>query len=400
MHVWRMYLYLAVALAAGCSSAPPEAVEDPVRASAEASAGTVRLSAEAARRTGLRVVAVERTAVADEVRAPGRLAVNADRTAGAGSFIEGIVLECCASVGSFVRKGESLAVVHSHDTHELLASYRQAMADLRAREGDLEFARQELERAERLLELKAGPLRQVQEARAALRRAESAKRSAEAAIEGIRAHFEYLGVEPQGGEDVGELPHLRVNVRSPIDGWVMHRMVSEGDVVSPAESLYTISDLSSLWALAQVPEEELRYVDVGMEVDIHVRAYPEQTFRGRVTVIGGELDPETRTVQVRCQVPNPGQRLKAGMYAEVTLRSAAPRQELTIPLSAVQRLDDDSIVFVETGEATFAPRRVSLGRENGDRVVALDGLAEGDRIVSHGGFVLKAEMLKGELSEE
>ena len=403
-----------LALASACSEPRPEiAAGDPpdppaeTAASSPSEAETVRLDAEAAARIGLTVVGVEVVELRRPVRVNGRVAWNDDRTVRAGAFVEGVITDCCLSVGARVAKGDELARLHSHLTHELLAEYRQALAALEARRSDLEYARQAYQRASRLHELRAGSLQSVQAAEAELTRAESALESAEAARAGALAHFEYLGLHGDQIErtaaairDGVNPQHLEIIARAPEAGVIVERFVSPGDVVTPSDPLYLISDVSSLWVYAHVPEERLADVSLGAEVEVRVRAYPDRTFPGRVTLIGSELEVETNTARIRCEVANPGGALKAGMYADVTLEGGRGERALAAPLSAIQSVDDQPTAFVEEEPYRYRAQRVELGAQSNGLVEVLSGLAEGDRVVAHGSFVLKSELLKGSFAEE
>ena len=183
-----------------------------------------------------------------------------------------------------------------------------------------------------------------------------------------------------------------------MSGVIVSRNVQLGDVVTPSSELYVISDLSLLWVIAQVPEESLSAIREGMEVQVETRAYPGEPFRGRVTRISSDLDPNSMTVQVRCVVANSQNRLKTGMYATVRLQSSEKRDALIVPDDAVQTVNDDSIVFVELERGRYDARTIEAGRSTADGIVVLSGLKAGERIVTGGAFLLKTELLRDELA--
>ena len=409
MNCRKYSFFLSLALATftvGCGESAPEASHAAPAAREEAHEddhddghedGVVSLSEQALARVDLEIVEALREEVSSTIEVNGRVALDEDLTMRVSSFVEGIVRECCKSVGSYVKAGESLAVLHSHQTHELLAAFRTAQAELEARRGELDYARQARDRASRLHELKAGPLADVQRADAALTRAERAVTAAEAELTGKRAHFEYLGVEaPREGEPVPD--HLEVRVSSPRAGTVVERSVTPGGVVAPTQPLYVVSDLSRVWVMAHVPEQQLAAVRPGMKVGVRVRAYPDRTFPGVVSVVSSQLDPETSLAAVRCVVPNPGAALKAGMYAQVELHSREMTEVVTVPVEAVQRIDDRPTVFVAEGAGRFEMRRITTGSQYGGRIAVTGGLDAGARVVAKGSFVLKAESMSGEMS--
>lgn len=387
----------------GCESAPPPAAEtesavQTTETNAPTEPGVVELSPRAHARANLQIAEVLAESAPDRMTVNGTVALNEDRTARIGALVEGIVVECCKSVGTFVRKGESLAVLHSHETHELLAQFRQAKAELAARRAEGELAEKNYRRASRLHELKAGPLAAVERTEAELARAEEAIVAAEAALDGARAHFEYLGVEPPAA-DAPVPDHLVVHVRAPFDGTVVERMIAPGAVVQASAELYTVSQLGGVWVQARVPEQQLGRVRPGMPVTVRSRAYPERAFDGRVSRIESTLDPETRLAEVRCVVANPGAALKTGMYVSVDLLSAESRQSVTVPVSAVQSGENGPSVFLPAGERRYRRRDVRLGAERDGRVEILEGLSPGDRVVTQGAFLLHGESMRGDLAE-
>jgi len=390
-------------LAAACSqeAAAPAAEESASPAAAAAPARPAHVRFDGAGRLSLE--AVSESEIPRQLRVSGRVTLNEDRTARVGSFVEGLVETCCKSVGSYVRKGEVLAQLHSHAIHEVVAEVATTRAGLAARTAELEYARQAAARAEKLLELKAGSLQAVQEAQTALRRAENALLSAEADVQRAAAHLEFYGLDL---EDIGEAgpdghpSHPMIDIVAPTSGRIISREVRLGDVVTPSSELYVISDLSQLWVIAQVPEEHMALLDAGMDVSVVTRAFPDRPFPGRVALIGTELDPGSMTVQVRCLVNNPGGLLKTGMYASVTLSSKNGQTALTAPEAAVQTVDDQRVVFVSAGDDRYDVRPVSVGTAVGDRVVLLSGVEEGERVVVEGAFLLKTELLRDELASE
>ena len=385
-------------LAAACTAPTPEphAVEPEVEATSTGPR-IVRVSADAARAADIVIGTAELAKTPETIEAPGRVTLDEDRTARVGSFVEGVVIDCCKSVGSYVRKGAQLAAIHSHATHEVVAEFLTAKAELRARESEREYARQARERAANLLELKAGSLQAVQRAETDERAAETAVAAAQAGLQRARAHLDFYGLDPAAVENpgAGEEPHIEI--LAPLSGTIVEREVKLGDVVTSTTEMYVISDLSRLWVIAQVPEQHLGALRAGMPVEVRTRAFPERAVTGRVTYVSSELDPETMTVQVRCSVPNPRGELKTGMYATVSLQSQSMRERIVVPEEAVQRLNGEVVVFVAAGEDGFEVRSVREGRRLQDGIEILDGLRAGERLAVSGAFVLKSELLKSEL---
>ncbi len=394
---------------AGCSQPAAEtepAETEPAGAEAAPDPGLIRLDQEAVRIADITLVDVEVRKLEKELQVPGRVTVNEDATARVGSFTEGVVVACCESVGTDVEKGQVIARLHSHEVHDAEASYWQARAELKRRQTELQFAEESYQRASRLHELKAGSLQQVQEAQTKFRSAEMFLEIARAGVERSEKHLLYLGLTPErlpgaAGEDHRadeEVP--LIEVRSPVSGTIIERMVSPGAVVAPSDSLYVISDLRSLWVIAQVPEQHLSSLRNGLAVEVSVRAYPGKTFPARITYIGDALDPETRTVEVRCELNNPGRRLKREMFATLTISAGGGREVVVAPLAALQNVDGQEILFVPEGESSFRARRVQVGRHSDSVVEIVSGLQADEKVVVNGAFQLKSELLKARMIEE
>jgi cobalt-zinc-cadmium efflux system membrane fusion protein len=391
-----------MSLTLACGGAPDAAAppEEAPAAPAAALPSVLNLSPEAVERAGISTETVQLADAPDVLSLPGQVALNEDRTIHAGAFVEGIVAECCTPVGAYVRSGEILAELHSHQTHELLGEYRKAQAALQARQSEKAYAEQAAQRARRLLELKAGAEREVQQSASALAVAETAVASAEADVDSALSHFEYLGVDTSELRR-GEIPdHLRILVKSPINGVVVERAVAMGDVVTPSEHLFRISDLTQVWVIARASEQQLQSVVPGMTATFRVRAFPGKDFSGRVLRISDDLDLDTKTVQVVVAVANPGRSLKTGMYGDVELRSSSARRVIAVPEAAVQLVDAQQTVFVAGEPGVYRPRAVTVGRSIGGSEEILDGLEAGETIVVNGAFALKSELLKARFAEE
>ncbi len=387
--------------AAETEQAEPDAASDP---------DLIRLDQEAMRIAGITLGEVEIRKLEQDLRVSGRVTVNENATARVGSFTEGIVVGCCESVGSDVEKGQVLARLHSHEIHDAEASYWEARAELERRQTELQFAEKFYKRASRLYELKAGSLQKMQEAEAKFRGAETLLKIARAGVERADNHLRYLGLTPEQlpeaadehaaeGQGAHEEAHL-IEVRSPVAGTIVGRTVSAGAVVTPSDSLYVISDLRSLWVIAQVPEQHLSLLRSGLTVEVSVRAYPDKTFPARITTIGDALDPETRTVEVRCELNNPGRQLKTEMFATLTIHTGGSREAVVAPLEALQNVDGEEVLFVPEGEYSFRARRVRVGRHSGSVVEIVSGLQAGEKVVVAGAFRLKSELLKAQMIEE
>jgi RND family efflux transporter MFP subunit len=190
-----------------------------------------------------------------------------------------------------------------------------------------------------------------------------------------------------------------IPVKSPADGVVLSRNVTPGSVANPGDELFVISDLSTVWMIAAVNEEDLGKVRLGMPVTVRVQAYPDQAFPGRVTKLGDQLDPATRTVPVRVELANGQGRLKPEMYATAEINAGGSAQGIFVPEAAVQQVDGKPTVFIRKGPDRFEARTIETGRILDHQLEVTSGLRVGEYIVTQGSFTLKSQLLKGSLAE-
>lgn len=182
-----------------------------------------------------------------------------------------------------------------------------------------------------------------------------------------------------------------LTLRSPVSGVVTEKKATQGIRFMAGEPLYQIADLSSVWVVADVFEQDLGAVKAGAKASVTVDAYPEKTFTGTIAYVYPTLTAETRTVPVRIELPNPGILLKLGMFARIEVRTAAKAAALTVPSSAIIDSGTRRIVFVQAGAGRFEPREIKTGLRAGDRVEVLDGVREGEPVVVAANFLIDAE---------
>lgn len=397
-------LSAALWVLAACQKAPPRAA--PAAAPEAAAPRAVELDDAALRQAGLRVEAAAFRAVPVTIRANGRLSANEEQTWRVGAITDGRIMQVLVRVGDAVEKGQVLARMFSHDVHESRALYRRAVAEYHRLQSNLDFARRQRDRMRRLFEMKAASQEQLDTAENELRNAETALRAAEIEMTRTRQHLvEFLEIPVEGPEHrepgVAALSNDDlIPIRAPASGIILNRLVTAGSVVQPSGELFVISDLSSVWVIANVQEEFLPGVRAGMLAQVSVQAYPNRRFTGRVIRVDEKLDPETRTVQAIVGLDNRHGLLRPEMYAGIELEAGASERGLFIAQTAIQDLNGQPTVFVETRPGRFEPRPVETGRAL-DRLVEIRrGLAAGERVVTEGSFVLKSHLLKSSLSED
>jgi Cu(I)/Ag(I) efflux system membrane fusion protein len=189
----------------------------------------------------------------------------------------------------------------------------------------------------------------------------------------------------------GRVNGNRVTFHAPVSGIVLEKRAVQGMRFMPGEELYRIADLSSVWVVADVAEQDIGQVRAGGRAQVSVDAYPERQFDGKVDFVYPTLDSATRTVRVRVEIANPQGLLKPAMFAKVGLPEGGSNEVLTVPSSAVIDSGIRQVVLVQVAPGRFEPREVRLGSRGGDYVEVLDGVAEGEKVVTAANFLIDAE---------
>lgn len=197
-----------------------------------------------------------------------------------------------------------------------------------------------------------------------------------------------------------ELLGKPLELKAPIDGVIIERKATAGELVDKSKEIYTISDPAQLWAIAEVKERDIAAVRVGQDATFTVLAYPRDKFLGKIVLVGNQVEAGSRTVEVRIAVDNGDGRLKPGMFTDVEIVTTILQDVLLVRDSALQTDGDDQIVFVALDGNKFEKRVVKLGLEQQGQVQVLEGVKAGEKVVTEGSFILKSEMLKAELGED
>ena len=215
-----------------------------------------------------------------------------------------------------------------------------------------------------------------------------------------REHLsELLQVSPESLHPGNLYDRELIPIRSPIDGVVIARNVSVGQVVDTGFVAFDVSNLSTIWVTAAVNQQDLSLIHPGAAADVVTAGFPDQVFHGRVTMIGDTLDPATRTIPVRVVVPNPATKLRPGMFASAHIAEPETREAVFVPEDALQDINGLPVVFVTADGTTFQARTVNVGTRSMGKAEIVDGLKPGDRIVVKGAFMVKSEMLKGTMGD-
>ncbi|HMC82921.1 MAG: hypothetical protein DMH00_04515 [Acidobacteria bacterium] len=380
---WTL-VWAVVVLASGCgqtSEAPPKA-ELP-----KADSRIVVLPEEVLRAAGVKVVRVSREAFHPHVVASGVIKPDAQKSVMVRARVAGRVLQVLSDVGQRVKAGQPLAIIEGPEVTAVLARHRTAAARAAA-------SRKAAERAERLLELKAMSRAEVETRKA---EAEAAEAEAGAAKQDMLR----LGLNPDSAASDPELPS-EFSVTAPLAGVVLERTISTGLLVEKDASLFTIANLSRVWAVADVYEKDLGQIREEGDVEVHTDAYPGEVFIGRIALIEPALDEASRTAHVRIVLDNRSGKLRPGLFVTVAvpLRGASEIEATAVPAEAVQKISGLPTVFVQIQPGRFELRPVETGREAHGMVEIRHGLHEGEQVVAEGAFILKSELLKGTIAGE
>lgn len=389
---------ILVGLFQACSSPPPPETEGAMEADEEAH--VVHLEPEDVESWGLEIGPPGVTTVVAEEELPGVLTTNGNRTARIASLVAGQVAERMVDLGSRVSAGEVLVALNAPEYTRAQTAFLQAWAQA-------EMSRKDYERAVVLRDQRAIEEREFLRRQSVYEQQVSELRSAEVILHSLGVHEDRIRAIPENLdlsvdlEDHQALEPL-LPIRTPISGVVIRRDVVLGDPVDPGQPLFTVSDLSVLWAQLDAYEEQIPRIGPDAEVVIRSPLFPNVDFRGRITVISDEVDPELRTVRVRVEVPNPDGSLRPNMFVRGFVRVRSGEVErIILPEDAIQFMEGRYVVFValppEDGEdhLRFEEREVVPGETLTEGRIILEGLDGTEEVVLDGAFTLKAEMTKG-----
>jgi membrane fusion protein, copper/silver efflux system len=211
-------------------------------------------------------------------------------------------------------------------------------------------------------------------------------------IASARQHLEFWDISDEQIdrlEKSGQVEKL-LTLYSPAGGWVLQRDIAAGHKVMPGEVLLSINDLSSVWGDAVVYESDMPYVQVGMPMELTLPYLADRTFQGKISFVSPSLDPQTRTIKVRIDIPNPDLLLKVDMYADARLKFPLG-EKLAVPEGAVMRTGEHTYAFRDSGDGRLIPVEIKVGVRSGGCFEVLSGLRENDRVVTSANFLVDSE---------
>ena len=310
-------------------------------------------------------IAAKQSVLNKEINAVGIVQFDQSRQAKVTAWIAGRIDQLHVNtVGSYVTKDKPVAEIYSPD---LLSSQQEYLLAIKSRD-----------------QLKNSTIASIAQ-------------NGEGLVASARQRLMLFGVKES---QIAELekagrPNIRLPIYTPLSGIVIEKMVQQGQYVNTGEALFNIADLSSVWVEVEVYENEFPNIHIGQQVEIRSQSFPGKPFTGRIAFIYPFLDPKTRTVKARVEMPNPGMKLKPDMFVSAIIKVPLG-SSIVIPVTAVIDTGKRKVVWVETAQGMFEPRDVQVGQQSDDKIQILSGIRSGEKVAVSGGYLIDSEsQLKG-----
>jgi cobalt-zinc-cadmium efflux system membrane fusion protein len=332
----------------------------------------------------VKLVTASMSDVREVLRIPGSIQVDEQRMARIGASVTGRITDIDVVLGQEVKQGQVLATLNSTELGQNQLVYIKAQQQI-------SLQSRAVERAKLLLESDVIGAAELQ-------RREAELSAAKADLNAAGDQLEVLGMSKAAIAQLAKTSqiHSFSSVSARLAGTVIERKVNLGQVVQPAEQLFTVADLSHVWAVAEVPEQQAELIQVGEQVDIEIPALSNKQFTGKLIYVADVVDPQTRTVTVRTDMENHERAIKPEMLVSMLVQSR-PLPKLTVPMQAIVREDDKDHVFVQIAPKKFRLREVTLGSEYQGMVTINSGVSEGETLVGEGAFHVNNERKRKEL---
>jgi cobalt-zinc-cadmium efflux system membrane fusion protein len=388
------------------TASPNAAADQNEKASAPEGPAAVQISPQSQKDVGIAVEPATLRSLQGSLAATGFVSEDPSRVAHIRTLARGLIEKIYVGLGDRVSAGAPLVEYDNIELGLAIGEYQTAQAELRRSLTDLEVKTRIVDRSREML--KVGAVAQTVHD---LREAEA--KDAEAKVAGARATVDKISEQIRRfgwtDQDLANLPSERSATRhtashsilkAPFSGVVTSQHAVGSEVVEQGTELLSITDMSSLWVLADVYEQDLSRIRTGQAVQVRVPSYPDQTFAGKITHVADVIEPKTRTARVRCLVGNVSGLLKLEMFATVEIPVGQTSPVLAVPSSAIQHIEGRPVVFIRGSQAEFYKREIETGTESEGYTEILFGLKQGEPIVTHGSFVLKTAFLKHLIGEE
>jgi cobalt-zinc-cadmium efflux system membrane fusion protein len=370
-----MVMVLTLAVASGCGDSQSSTGDSGISGRSRADRAEL-FSIPVEQMAHIQIVTIVPSTLTRTLRLTGAVAYNGFATTPVITQVSGPVSRIVVAPGEIVRAGQPLLYVASPDFSQLRATYIKASDAFKL--ADREYAR-----SKDLYDHHAI-------AEKDLIAAESARTQAEADLEASELVLHVLGFKsPDQAVQARSSPELPV--LAPIGGEVVERLVAPGQLIQAGTTqVFTISDMSTVWVLANLYQQDLPYVRQGNPVTIQTDAYPGTPFYGKISYVAPTLDPTTRTLQARIEVKNPQEKLKNNMYVIAQVQAGKVTNAIQVPNAAVLRnAENEPFVYILAGQNQFATRSVTTGQTSEETTEITSGLARGERVVGNGSLFLQ-----------
>lgn len=332
----------------------------------------------------IKLATVGNVDIRETLRVSGSIQVDEQRVARLGASVTGRINDIDAVLGQHVKQGQVLATLNSTELAQNQLSYIKALQQI-------SLQTKAVERARLLLEADVISAAELQ-------RREAELASAQAELYAARDQLLVLGMTEQAIKQLTNSGQMRAfsSVTARLNGTVISRKVNLGQVVQPAEELFIVADLSHVWAVAEVPEQQIELIQEGEDVKIEIPALGGKQMTGKLIYVGDVVNPETRTVTVRTDIENVGGSIKPDMLISMLVKSK-PTPHLAVPLQAIVRENDKDHIFVQISPNKYRLKEVVLGVEYDGAVAVTRGVDAGEIVVGEGAFHLNNERKRKEL---
>ena len=348
----------------------------------------VSVSAEALSGQAFETARVERRPLRDEITATATIKPNEYRLVHLSPRIEGRVIEVKTELGQQVKSGEVLALLDSIELGQKKSDFLQAKTNH-------DVDKRNYVREEGLYKEQITSEKEFLDAKGRYEKSLAAYRAAHEALR-------LIGLSEQ------DIKHIDWNTKdqplsyfplvASLNGTVIERTITLGELISPKDKAFTIADLSTVWIILDVYEQNLAAVRVGVDVEITVDAFPGETFKGALVYLSDILNPATRTIDARVEIPNPQRRLRPGMFARAAVILPGRGSDVLVaPLDSLQQVNEKTVAFVEKQPGTYEVRQVTVGRRSPPYGEIRSGLRKGEMVVTTGSFYLKSILLKEQI---
>jgi RND family efflux transporter MFP subunit len=373
--------------------------ETSTKAESKGSADEVTLSPQVQSEQKIQIAPVELGTAAMTQRAKGRIVLPDNATWRVGVLAEGRVEKVFFNLGDYVKKGQVLARMHSHDVHEARAAYANAVAERSRLQAAEALAQKNYDRSQRLYALKAESVSQTETAKQELVNAQSATHEADNVVRREETHLEEtLGVRADASAGSSEDADM-IPIKAPAGGRILQKNVTPGATISPSTDAFVIGDLSHLWMLASVDATTLSKLRLGQTATVTLPDVPEANYTAKITNLGQEFDPVTRLMQVRIEIRNPDHQLRPEMLASAEFITGDGIPAVLVPQEAIQQVNGEDVVFVRMASDRFRVQAVQMGENTRGKVRILQGLKPGEQVITHGSFIAKSQLLKSSIGD-